>query len=104
MPTGLNLEVSADVQQAVKAMDTLAKEARETGAAVSNSLNKGLAPSATSLNKVTAAAAALNAQLPKTSVAFKNVTPNVRSANSALIGLTRVVQDAPFGFIAIQPY
>jgi hypothetical protein len=102
MPTGLNLEVSADVQQAVKAMDTLAKEARETGAAVSNSLNKGLAPSATSLNKVTAAAAALNAQLPKTSVAFKNVTPNVRSANSALIGLTRVVQDAPFGFIAIQ--
>jgi hypothetical protein len=101
MADGLKIVVGADVQEAVRAVKALAKEAGAAGVTISKSLSSGLAPAATGLNKVQQAAQQLNNTLPKTSAAFKNIIPGSNQATQSLINLSRVAQDAPFGFIGI---
>lgn len=101
MPDGLKVIVDADVQKAIAAFKEVTKEAGVTGAAI-GALQKQVAFFGGGVNAFTNSFKKLPPALNPIPPALKKVTTNVRQANTALIGLSRIVQDAPFGFIAIS--
>lgn len=98
---GLNLEVNADVQEAIKALDNLAKEAQHTGAVLQKGLSDGSKGAEKAIDNVRNAASKLNNLLPKTASSLRGISPASNQATTSLINLGRVVQDAPFGFLGI---
>ena len=80
MPEGLKIQVGADVQQAVKGLKQLETQVENTFKKTGNVFSPAISKGATSLDKY---------------------TKSSNTATQATLNLSRVVQDAPFGFIGI---
>ena len=80
MPEGLKIQVGADVQQAVKGLKQLETQVENTFKKTGNVFSPAITKGATSLDKY---------------------TKSSNTATQATLNLSRVVQDAPFGFIGI---
>lgn len=74
MPEGLKIVVGADTKQAEKAINDLTKTAKTAGTSAATSLSSG----------------------------FNKATTSTNNLRNSTIGLNRVIQDLPFGFIAIS--
>ena len=80
MPEGLKIQVGADVQQAVKGLKQLETQVEATFKKTGNVFSPAISKGAASLDKY---------------------TKSSNTATQATLNLSRVVQDAPFGFIGI---
>lgn len=86
-------DVKASMQSASVSVDGVAKSTT-TAKSVFVSLPPAIQPVGNSIDKVTVAAARLDAQL-------KKLPNNTNQSTNTLLNLGRVAQDAPFGFIGI---
>ena len=106
MADGLKINITADVAQATQGLSAV--EVRATQLQINIKKLQDVIANTTSQRKLTSALAALDQQqraYNQTAALAANklsgVSPSANSATAAIGNLSRVVQDAPFGFIGI---
>jgi len=106
MAEGLKINITADVAQATQGLSAV--EVRATQLQINIQKLQNVIANTTSQKKLSSALSALDQQqraYNQTLVASSNklggVSPSANQATAAITNLSRVVQDAPFGFIGI---